>query len=64
MRSDGSRKFGMNVTVYKITRSISIDQAPEAFETAMAAIFGIVNMARRRMGDDDINATMPPDSGG
>ena len=57
------RKSAVNVPVDKKIRLIFINQPTKAPESPVAEIIGIVYMPRGSMGDNDIDAALPPEGG-
>ncbi len=50
----------MHMSMDEKWRCIFIDKMPEALKAPVAWILGIVNMAGRRVGDNDIHTFIPP----
>lgn len=51
----------MDVPMDEVARGIAVDQPAKASESPVAEVFGIVNVSRRRVGDDHVDSAFPPD---
>lgn len=54
------REVSVYMTMDKITRFKTADKFDETVESPVTAVFGIVNMPRRRMGDNNIHTAPEP----
>jgi hypothetical protein len=53
-------EFSMDMSVDKKHRAVVVNEPPEDFKSSVTQVFCVMNIARGRMRNDDIDTSTPP----